>query len=207
MARLSAIVTVWLQLNSRLPRYSRLKLGKRLPRIFSIFPYSISSTTMATEVGHGSPCGSIRDSRAAYASKVNASTSLKGALIRDLSQDFSYPANQTFVIDEIAARDTSRDRHGGILTRLLVIVGLDARINLKNIHPLGMNLHWYEEGSDEYNAAKEHFLSLSLDLYHSQSYVHISMDGSRPADPGRGPTDEYYLPGGSLIEPAPPIWY
>lgn len=151
--------------------------------------------------------GPAPDSLTSYASKVGASTSLKNALIRDLDKDFHYPKSQTFVIDEVSLYDSILNRHGERLTRLLVVVGLDEKIPLDSIHPLGMNLFWHEEDYEEWNVVKGYFPQLLHELYQSQSYVHIPMDGSRPADPALGPADEYYRPDGSLIEPSTPIWF
>ncbi len=143
----------------------------------------------------------------AYASKVNAGQSIKEAIIRDLSQDFNYPHDNTFVIDDMKLHDTAMNRKGQDLSRILVVIGLDEKIDVSNLHPLGINLTWHEEGYDSYNLVKDHFVGLSKDLYHTQSYVHIPMDGSNPADPAAGRKDQYVFEDGTRDDGATPIWF
>lgn len=147
------------------------------------------------------------ESLTAYASKVQAGESIKHALMRDLAKDFHYPMTATFVIDELYAHGSAVNKRGETLTRMLVIVGLDEKIDTEHLHPLGMNVRWYNEGDEEYNLVKDYFPPLERWLFHEQSYVHIPMDGSRPADPNLNGHDEYYLPDGSLIKPPEPIWF
>ena len=143
----------------------------------------------------------------AYASKVNAGDSLKNAIIRDLSKDFKYPQDKTFVIDDMKIHDTAMNKRGEDLTRLIAIIGLDEKIDVSDIHPFGINLQWQEEGENSYNLIKDHFSGLSEDLYHTQSYVHIPMDDSSPADPAAGKRDEYIFPDGSRDNGSTPIWF
>jgi hypothetical protein len=148
-----------------------------------------------------------RQSLTAYASKVPASTSLKQVIIRDLKQDFHYPHDQTFVIGGILSYDTAQNRKGQTLTRVLVYVGLDYKINPRSTHPLDMDVYWQEEGTASHNMIKEYFEGEPEELYHTQSYVHYPMDGSPPTDPALGRKDEYHFQDGSSSKGKPAVWY
>lgn len=115
--------------------------------------------------------------------------------------------NATFVIDDMKLHDVAMNKQGEELTRIIVVIGLDEKIDVSDIHPFGSQLHWQEEGYDSYNLVKSYFNGLSKDLYHTQSYVHIPMDGSKPANPADGKKDEYIFPDGSRDNGSEPIWF
>lgn len=190
-----------------------IKFGRKINKTFFYVPvfYSMELTEDGTDwewyslrFKHDPSVASLT----AYASKVEAGTSLKDALIRDLAADFDYPANGTFVIDDMIRYDTAQNRYGDTLTRILVVVGLDSKIDLSNTHPLGLTLNWYDEGESDENLVKDYFTKFARNLYHRQSYVHLHMDYSVPDDPWKnGEIDEYFTPDGQLYEVPPPVWF
>jgi len=120
-------------------------------------------------------------SLAAYTSKVAAGQSIKDAIIRDLAHDFQYPLDRTFVVESIRLNDAVQTQDDKILTRLLIAIGLDEKIDVSNVHPLGMQLHWQYEDTDASNVVADK-LGFSIDLYQPQIYIHIPMDGSGSAN-------------------------
>ena len=87
----------------------------------------------------------------AYASKVHSGQTLRQAVRSDLEKDFDYSHDKSFVIESAKAYDTARNKHGDELTRVLVWVGVYEKFDTSNVHPIGMQLTWYEEGEHVIN--------------------------------------------------------
>lgn len=79
-----------------------------------------------------------------YASKVKAGETLWQAVRRDMDQDFHYPTDMPIMIDSVHLRDTAVNRQGIRLGRVDVCVVV-SRFDVKNIHPIGLNMKWEED--------------------------------------------------------------
>lgn len=87
----------------------------------------------------------------AYASKVPAGKTLWQAVRHDLENDFHYPHEKSFVIEQAKPFDTAKTKDGKELTRVLVWVSVYEKFSTSGITPLGLRPLWFEEGEHEYN--------------------------------------------------------
>ncbi len=86
-----------------------------------------------------------------YASKVPAGQTLWQAVRHDLENDFNYPHEKSFVIEEAKPFDTAHTKDGIELTRLLVWVGVHKKFDTAKLNPVGTHPFWFDEGEYPFN--------------------------------------------------------
>lgn len=82
----------------------------------------------------------------AYASKVPVKKTLWQAVRYDLENDFHYPHEKSFMIEQIALHDTARTQNGNELTRILVWVSVYEKFALPKIRQINASPFWFYEG-------------------------------------------------------------
>ena len=87
----------------------------------------------------------------AYASNVPAGKTLWQAVRDDLENDFNYPHEKSFVIEQAKPFDVAKTKDGKVLTRVLVWVSVYEKFDASDIRPLGTSPFWFEEGEHEFN--------------------------------------------------------
>ena len=76
--------------------------------------------------------------------------------------DFALPHEKSFTIENVTYYDTAKDNSGNELFRLLVWIDVRERLAIANVTPLGMNLHWHNEGEDIFNPIWKYFTEHNL---------------------------------------------
>jgi len=89
------------------------------------------------------------DSLVAYASKVSAGTTLWQAVRADLEKDFDFPYEQSFFIEHMYKYDTTPNKEGALLTRLLVDVTVHCKFDISHAKPIGKHIVWNDDGLEE----------------------------------------------------------
>lgn len=92
-----------------------------------------------------------------YASKVPIGQTLWQAVRQDLESDFDLPHEKSFTIESAKPYDTAKDADGNELSRLLVWIDVRERLAIADAKPLGMQIHWHEEGEDIFNPIWKYF--------------------------------------------------
>lgn len=92
-----------------------------------------------------------------YASKVPIDQTLWQAVRHDLETDFNLPHEKSFTIESAKPYDTAKDANGNVLSRLLVWIDVREESAVKDAKPLGMEVHWHDEGEDIFNPIWRYF--------------------------------------------------
>lgn len=79
------------------------------------------------------------------------------AVRHDLEDDFNLPHEKSFTIESAKPYDTVKDTSGNELSRLLVWIDIREQLTIADAKPLGIELHWHNEGEDVFNPIWEYF--------------------------------------------------
>ncbi len=66
------------------------------------------------------------------------------AVGNDLENDFSYPKKVTWWIENIEPFDTAKDKKGNELSRLIVDVYLENKVDTDKLRPAGYKVKWQD---------------------------------------------------------------